>query len=66
MQASGSNLTVNEVRKDAGGQPAGHWWWDTKSTNDGGVINDRVLREHVSKNHGRAREGRAAAIPPQP
>eukprot|EP01051_Picozoa_sp_SAG22_P012718 SAG22_NODE_1349_length_4655_cov_6.900132_2_plen_70_part_00 len=37
LQAGGSNVTMNEVRKDAGGEPAGHWWWDTKSTNDGGV-----------------------------
>ena len=27
-----------------------HWWWDTKDANDGGVVNDAVLRRVYSGN----------------
>eukprot|EP01052_Picozoa_sp_SAG31_P033081 SAG31_NODE_3694_length_3982_cov_2.807108_2_plen_506_part_00 len=62
LDAAGSNCTMNEIRKDAGGQPAGHWWWDTKTTNDGGVINDKTLRGFVNRNH---HFESAAAVPLQ-
>lgn len=26
-----------------------HWWWDTWETNDGGVVNDRQLREFTNR-----------------
>ena len=34
-----SNVTYSEI---AGKE---HWWWDTKRTNDGGVVNDPVIRK---------------------
>ncbi|XP_063426134.1 uncharacterized protein LOC134709942 [Mytilus trossulus] len=26
-----------------------HWWWDTKETNDGGVVNDKYIRDFTAK-----------------
>ncbi|CAG2189140.1 unnamed protein product [Mytilus edulis] len=26
-----------------------HWWWDTKDTNDGGVVNDKYIRDFTAK-----------------
>eukprot|EP01034_Spumella_vulgaris_P025248 gene25248-31681_t len=36
---NGVNSTLEEVHGKA------HWWWDTLKDNDGGVVNDPVLRE---------------------
>ena len=43
------NVSLSEVKKDANGEPAGHWWWDTKTTNDGGVMNDETMRKFLAK-----------------
>lgn len=34
-----TNVTYSEI---AGKE---HWWWDTYKTNDGGVVNDPVIRK---------------------
>lgn len=36
--ASGVNATLTELANKE------HWWWDTKSPNDGGAVNDAQLR----------------------
>lgn len=38
-----SNVSYDEI---AGKE---HWWWDTYSTNDGGVTNDPVIRGFAIK-----------------
>jgi len=39
----GGSLTFNELPgKD-------HWWWDTASTNDGGVMFDKEVRNFLKK-----------------
>ena len=43
------NVSLSEVKRDANGEPAGHWWWDTKTTNDGGVMNDETMRKFLAK-----------------
>ena len=47
-----TNVTYSEIADKE------HWWWDTHTTNDGGVMNDPVMRKfalsHVlntEKNH---------------
>ena len=27
----------------------GHWWWDSISSNDGGVVNDEQIRQFYQK-----------------
>ena len=34
-----TNVTYSEIADKE------HWWWDTHSTNDGGVMNDPVMRK---------------------
>ena len=43
------NVSLSEVKRDANGEPAGHWWWDTKTTNDGGVMNDETMRKYLAR-----------------
>ena len=38
LQQQRSNVTYSEVANKE------HWWWDTFRTNDGGVVNDPVIR----------------------
>lgn len=30
-----------------------HWWWDTETTNDGGVVFDLEVREFFNRNNAR-------------
>lgn len=34
-----TNVTYSEIADKE------HWWWDTYKTNDGGVVNDPVIRK---------------------
>jgi len=34
-----TNVTYSELAEKE------HWWWDTFKTNDGGVVNDPVIRK---------------------
>lgn len=54
------NTSWSEIKHDANSEPAGHWWWDTKTTNDGGVVNDAALRKFVGK--AMAAEARSLAL----
>lgn len=36
-----TNVTYSEIADKE------HWWWDTYETNDGGVVNDPVIRSFV-------------------
>ena len=38
LRREGANATLEEVRGKE------HWWWDTSSDNDGGVLNDQTMR----------------------
>ena len=38
LQEQRTNVTYSEIADKE------HWWWDTYNTNDGGVINDPVMR----------------------
>ena len=42
LSANGVNVTYDEVR----GQ--GHWWWDTKTPSDGGVMHDLFVRTFIA------------------
>lgn len=50
------NVTLSEIATSTDG-PAGHWWWNTKTTNDGGVVFDLELRRFLK---------RAASLPTPP
>ena len=38
LQQQQTNVTYSELADKE------HWWWDTYKTNDGGVVNDPVIR----------------------
>lgn len=40
---AGAKVEISEII----GQ--GHWWWDTKEPNDGGVVNDAIMRAFSTK-----------------
>ena len=42
LQYYSINSTLEEVKGKS------HWWWDTYSTNDGGVMNDLIMRQFYS------------------
>ena len=44
LRQQGSNVTYSEIAEKE------HWWWDTWKTNDGGVLNDPVIR-NFAVNH---------------
>ena len=50
MHISGVNSTLEEVAN----RP--HWWWDSKSENDGGVLNDQIMRDFYAHCYVRASE----------
>lgn len=43
-----SNVTYSELADKE------HWWWDTYKTNDGGVVNDPVIRNFAISHAGDA------------
>ena len=43
-----SNVTYSELADKE------HWWWDTYKTNDGGVVNDPVIRNFAVSHAGNA------------
>ena len=43
-----SNVTYSELADKE------HWWWDTYKTNDGGVVNDPVIRNFAISHAGNA------------
>lgn len=45
LRQAGSNVTYEEVPSKQ------HWWWDSLQPNDGGVLNDDVLREFYASCH---------------
>ena len=59
LLAAGGNATLTELdRKE-------HWWWDTHTENDGGVMNDGEMRAFFARvaSH-REPETRRASLPP--
>lgn len=47
LKSIGVNTTIEES------QAKQHWWWDTVSPNDGGVLNDNVMRAFYASCHAR-------------
>ena len=43
LMEQGNEVKYNEVPNQ------GHWWWDTKTTNDGGIVNDVYIRKFLAK-----------------
>jgi hypothetical protein len=43
LKEQGNDVTYTELADKA------HWWWDTYTTNDGGVVNDRDIRKFLLK-----------------
>lgn len=39
LDREGASVTVEELKGKE------HWWWDTNEENDGGVLNDKTMRE---------------------
>lgn len=42
MKEIKANITYMEIHGKE------HWWWDTKETNDGGVVNDQQIRDFTN------------------
>ena len=45
-----TNVTYSEIADKE------HWWWDTHKTNDGGVVNDPVIRKFAVSHAQRTRK----------
>ena len=43
LKEQGNDVTLTEVPGKE------HWWWDTYTTNDGGIVNDRDMRKFLLK-----------------
>ena len=50
MKVYGINSSLEEVNNRQ------HWWWDSKSENDGGVLNDQIMRQFYTHCYIRACE----------
>lgn len=64
-KASKSNAldTRGPVIEEVKGQ--GHWWWDTKTSNDGGVVNDEIMRSFYAAHRDRLSSAAAMRMLPE-
>jgi len=46
LRSHGVNVSFSELKGKE------HWWWDTKHGNDGGVLNDRAMRNFFAESFG--------------
>ena len=55
LQQQQTNVTYSELADKE------HWWWDTYKTNDGGVVNDPVIRNFAVSHAQNARKSSTPA-----